>query len=166
MALCIDTETAVMEAANGSLGEVFEMMVGESLTPFGTCDSQNPLSESNKGNADDDVSVVVAISGDLNGSVNICLDKDSAFRWARQLIDHETDTMDQTVVDAVGELGNMVVGGTKRRLASYNLTMSLPSVVRAGVECLEFPSHIKPARLDYQYDEHRLAIVVALSKQG
>jgi len=163
MSLCIDTKTAVLDAVNGSLCEVFEMMVGESIVPIDSREVHEPFDKTDPDQ--EDLSVVVGLSGGLKGSLNICLDQNAAFRWTVQLIDHETTTIDQTVVDAAGELGNMVVGGTKRRLSDHNLTMALPSVIRAGIECLEFPSTVIPVRLDYCYGNCRIAVIVALSQQ-
>jgi chemotaxis protein CheX len=77
----------------------------------------------------------------------------------------KVDSVDQTVVDAVGELGNMVVGGVKRRLADFRLTMSLPSVIRAGRHQMGFPSAHLPTQLDYTFDGNQLTILISSSSQ-
>ena len=80
--------------------------------------------------------------------------------------DVDVTEIDQTVIDAVGELGNMVVGGAKRRLCEFALTMSLPSVICAGIESVQFQSNANPLRLQYRFDQSSLAIWVALNGQS
>ena len=87
-------------------------------------------------------------------------------RWANLLIGHETEEIDQTVIDAASELANIVVGGIKRRLSDFELTMSLPSAIRAGERNLVFASHITPIQFGYRFGECELSVVVALSQSS
>lgn len=165
--ISLDIDTTVQEAMDTSIRETFSMMIGEELehletTPF----SSSAAQPSGKMNADEEsigeVTVVVGLNGGLQGSVCVCLDRGAAFLWTEKLIDHITDHLDQTVVDAIGELGNMVVGGAKGRLEDFVLTLGLPSVLLAGPSRLAFPSNCAPTQLKYRVAGHNLSIFISL----
>lgn len=162
MILSTDIETAVTEAVDQSLRETFEMMVGQSLT---IKEKSCPVKrQSLDVILEQAISVVMGWSGDLQGSLCLTLSDLGARRWTNGLIDHDSGEVDQTVVDAVGELGNMVVGGTKRRLTDFQLTMSLPSVIRAGSASMVFPTNTTPLKMTYDSENEPLTVMIGLSK--
>lgn len=169
-ALCIDTETTVSDAIERSVGETFSMMIGKdvSLVQRSCLDTKQTLASAAKhlDQIDRQMTVVVGLSGDLQGSVSVCLDLPAALDWTRQLIDHETDTVDQTVVDAIGELGNMVVGGAKGRLSDFQLSLGLPSVLLTGRRHLAFPTHCTPIELQFAYEGWNVYAFVALVRRS
>ncbi len=160
MALCIDTETTVVDAISASMIDVFSMMVGEEVVAT----AQHPLASSAFSNAthENALTIVMGFSGDLVGSLCLCLPEKAALRWAELLIEHQSTEIDQVVVDAASELANIIVGGVKRRLSDYQVTMSLPSAIRAGESSLVFASNILPIQVGYRFCNCDLSIVVAL----
>jgi len=160
MTLCIDTEKLVRDAVDLSIREVFSMMIGEELSQ-NVVDGHDSLPPSpNK--AEPSMTVLLGFTGDIQGSLSLSLSEHAAIHWTHALIDHETEEVDQTVIDAVGELGNMVVGGVKRRLAGSNLTMSLPTVIRASESSLVFPTSIVPIYIRYGFARHQMTFVIAI----
>jgi CheY-specific phosphatase CheX len=167
MALCIDTETAVIDSIDESIREVFEMMAGASITRSGSrCRPVSYASLANLPNKGKAISVVMGLTGGLQGSLSISMDAAAAIRWTQSLIDHQATEIDQTVIDGVGELGNMVVGGAKRRLNEYELTMSLPSVVRADSNDIVFATGTTPLEVSYDYEGSIVTILIALQSQA
>lgn len=163
-ALCQDIETALTESIDQSVRETFEMMSGTVITIKEAC---CPLKSSTKAlPSESALSVIMGWTGDLHGSLSLTLVDEAARAWTKALIDHDSGQVDQTVIDAVGELGNMVVGGTKRRMCDFSLTMSLPTVVRAGSAVMEFPSSTTPLRMVYDYEATDVTILVSLVKRS
>lgn len=159
MSLSTDTESAVVDAFNESLQEAFKTMTGEQAT----CLGQSRFDRSTKPpRLDEGLTVIMGLSGELEGSVSMCLTREAALHWTRELIGHESSELDQTVIDGVGELANIVVGGCKRRLAGFDLKMGLPSVVRAGKRCLAFTTNTSSLQLEFEYAGSALTAVVAL----
>lgn len=76
-----------------------------------------------------DVSSRVAIHGDATGSVVVRCDRASATALARRLFDLPEDAMpdDDDIVDALGELAN-IVGGNVKSLSLGQSSLTLPSV--------------------------------------
>lgn len=161
LSLRADSETYIVEGIDESITEAFRMMAGESVRPVG-----RKRFEESIGNPQgvSGVTVIVGLSGDLQGSVSLCLPPKAAILWTAQLIEHRADKIDQTVIDAVGELANLVVGGSKRRLNRFDLTMGLPSVVRAGKESLAFPTKTASVQIDYEYGDSEFSVVVSLAE--
>lgn len=163
-ALCQDIEISLTESIDQSIRETFEMMAGSVITVKETC---CPFKSNAKVlQAESAISVIMGWTGDLHGSLSLTLVDEAARAWTRALIEHDSGQVDQTVIDAVGELGNMVVGGTKRRMSDFSLTMSLPTVVRAGSASMEFPSSTAPLRMVYDYEATDMTILIALVKRS
>lgn len=166
-ALSLDIDVAVQEAMDASIRETFSMMIGEEIEHLGTKDVAIPAVP-NKGGAESaqEATVVVSLSGGLQGSVSVCLDLGAALLWTERLIEHETDHLDQTVIDAVGELGNMVVGGAKGRLEDFMLTLGLPCVMLAGPSRLAFLSNSVPTEIKYTVAGHEVRVYISLNKSN
>jgi len=163
--LCVDTETMVTEALDASVRETFDMMIGKPIDHVATRAMESfPVLKKSLQVPDEQVTVVVGLSGLLQGSVSVCVDEQVALSWTRDLIQHETEEIDQVVVDAIGELGNMVVGGAKGRLSDFQLKLGLPCVLLTGKSHLAFPTNCQPFELEYRYGNHSLLVFVALSK--
>jgi CheY-specific phosphatase CheX len=164
MSLCIDTRTTLVDAVNTSVIQVFKMMVNEDIVVVATSDV--PRSVADRKFVENALTIAMGFSGDLTGSCCVCLPQDTAIRWASLLIGHESDDIDQTVIDAASELANIIVGGIKRRLCDFDLTMSLPSVIRAGERNLVFASDSSPIVFRYMFGDCELSAVVALSQSS
>ena len=165
MTLCIDTETTVIDSIDESIQETFQMMAGEALIREGeSCRVDSAKYHAKRSGGE--ISVVMGLTGGLQGSVSLSMTHDAAIRWTDALIDHKASEIDQTVIDAVGELGNMVVGGAKRRLCDYGLTMSLPSVIRVGADGISYPQSDSAILVSYQYGESTIEALIALQSKA
>jgi CheY-specific phosphatase CheX len=163
MTICVNTESLILEAIDGAAREVFQLMAGVELQPSNpTClvDKVGPSEESTQLQ----LSVMLGLSGDLQGSFGLSMDESTARRWTERLLGIEVSELDQNVIDAIGEMGNLVVGSMKRRLSQFVLTMSLPNVITAGLDRMRFASSVVPIKLRYEFDGHPLSIIVLLSK--
>jgi chemotaxis protein CheX len=77
-----------------------------------------------------EVSAVIGLSGPVTGTVALCFSKQVAVRVAsaftgKTLSIHEPDEL----VDALGELANMVAGQAKVKLPPSGISISLPQVI-------------------------------------
>jgi len=159
MSLCLDTKAAVNDATDRSIREIFATMAATDLEWI---ESKYLLPTRLDEPNDPTVTVMLGLTGDLQGFLSVLMSEAAALRWTSKLLMSEVTEVDQDVVDAIGELGNMVVGGTKRRLTDFDLTMSLPTVMRVGLTKMEFPSGIKALQSRYEADGNRLDTIIAL----
>lgn len=137
------------------------MMAGEELHQLETTCSLEDYRKPQ--GAERDLTVVMGLTGDLQGSLSLTMNQAAGLHWTKCLINIDSEDIDQTVVDAIGELGNMVVGGAKRRLQDFQLTMSLPSVIQASCNHLSYQSKTVPFWLRYQFGEYEITVVIALT---
>ncbi|MCP4590248.1 MAG: chemotaxis protein CheX [bacterium] len=76
-----------------------------------------------------DVSAIIGLSGDVVGSVAICLKMDTAIKTASKFSGMELTQEHEDFADALGELANMVAGGAKAKFEGLNASISLPNVI-------------------------------------
>ena len=92
-----------------------------------------------------DVSGVIGLSGQAQGMVVLSLERQVARQAAAALLMCDAATLSEDdMVDAVGELANMVSGSAKAKLEEYQLSISLPSVVLGQGHLIRFPSDVTP----------------------
>ena len=110
------------------------------------------------------VSGIVGISGKGVGTVVLSMERSVAIRAAEVMLMMEgIAQVNNDVLDAVGELTNMVCGNAKAKLAQFHLSISLPNVL-CGEGCwLHFPQKSRPIKIPFKCDWGMLAIQVGFS---
>lgn len=76
-----------------------------------------------------DVSAIIGMSGDVDGTVVLSFPTATAERVVAIFTGSEIDSKHEDFADAVGELVNMVSGGAKAQFSGKQVTISCPSVV-------------------------------------
>lgn len=71
------------------------------------------------------LSAVIRMAGDKNGAFIIALSEDDAKKMASALIMEEKEFLDKDVMDAMGEIINMITGSAKGRLSELGFTFKL-----------------------------------------
>jgi len=79
----------------------------------------------------DCISAVVGIAGSISVLVDICCTKPAALEIASALLDEKVAEMNEEVLDAVGELANLLAGTMKGKLSTPNsrLELTVPFVI-------------------------------------
>jgi chemotaxis protein CheX len=109
---------AIMETA---AREIFEIMLGLQLARSAAVDP--PVVA--------DVTVLVGFSGQWRGVFGLHCQAHTACRLATLALGADTDEFDERVLDAVGEIANMVAGSFKSKIPGLgeNSFLSVPSVI-------------------------------------
>jgi chemotaxis protein CheX len=111
------------------------------------------------------VSGVIGLSGFAQGTVVLSLEKNVAQEVAAALLMCDADSLSESdMVDAVGELTNMVSGAAKAKLDEYQLSISLPSVVLGDGHVICFPSDVTPICVPFTCQWGSLKIEVGLAE--
>ena len=76
-----------------------------------------------------DISGIIGLSGDVEGSVVLSFPTASAERIVNIFTGMELDHTHEDFADAVGELVNMISGGAKAKFVDKEVSISCPSVV-------------------------------------
>jgi CheY-specific phosphatase CheX len=91
-----------------------------------------PVGTSRLVNARHSVSVMVGLVGSHSGNIALNLSEAGVLHFASGLLGTKMTEIDEDVVDAIMEIGNMVAGGIKTALAETKYAMtsiSLPSLI-------------------------------------
>ena len=78
------------------------------------------------------LSTVMQLSGTVNGVVVLHLTEGAALTLVTGLTSTPTMKIDADVMDAVGEIGNMIIGTARKDLPPGEHKISMPKVVRPG----------------------------------
>lgn len=106
------------------------------------------------------ISAIIGLSGDASGTVVINMSERVALAAAGAMLMVEKTAVDDEVLDAVGELVNIIAGQAKSELVEYNLSISLPNVVTGEGHEVRFPSTFPPLCVPFQTEHGPLRLEV------
>jgi chemotaxis protein CheX len=109
-----------------------------------------------------EVSGIIGLSGQAVGTVVVSLCKEVAMGATEAMLGERPRDINEDVVDAVGELANMIAGGAKRDLEDLAMSVSLPSVICGKNHSLTFPSNATPILIPFESPWGPLSIEVGL----
>ncbi|MEM6330144.1 MAG: chemotaxis protein CheX [Planctomycetota bacterium] len=136
--------TKVINPLLAGVGETFETMLGSRADRQQLC--PRPF-----GAALLDVTAVIGISSEAKGSIGISFAEQTAIRLCNRLLDINAQAVGPDVLDAMGELVNIVAGSTKSKL-DIGLNIGLPQVLHGCDQQIDFPKASQPLRLVYASD--------------
>lgn len=97
-----------------------------------------------------DVSGVIGLSGGAQGTVALSFPRITALKVVSEFGHMKVVTLDETVVDAVGELANIIAGAAKKDLAAYKINIALPTVVLGENHELAVPKDVIPMVVPFE----------------
>ncbi|MBW8888305.1 MAG: chemotaxis protein CheX [Fibrobacteres bacterium] len=78
---------------------------------------------------DYDISGIIGLSGKVIGTVSLSFPEATALAVCNKFMSANLKVMNAEILDAVGELINIVAGNAKKGLTEFNIEISLPSVI-------------------------------------
>jgi chemotaxis protein CheX len=119
------TQELIVEAVTGSVMEVFTTMLNLEPVP------QPPYREQAGSHNFDGIVALVGIAGDWTGSGRIYCSPKTACHMASAMLMTEYEGVNEDVLDAIAEIGNMVIGNSKNVLESVagQMGLSVPTVI-------------------------------------
>ncbi|MCL1927237.1 MAG: chemotaxis protein CheX [Treponema sp.] len=87
-----------------------------------------------------DISGVIGLSGEARGAVAIGMKSALAIKLTDMLTNAKHSSIDDEVVDAIGEIVNIIAGNAKRGLEeAFRLVISLPTIVKGTGHQIQWP---------------------------
>ena len=113
------------------------------------------------------VSGIIGIGGKGVGTVVLSMQPSVAMKAASTMlmVDDLTEINDD-VLDAVGELTNMVCGNAKAKLPQFHLNISLPNILRGEGCWLHFPQNAHPISIPFKCPWGLLALQIGFFFPG
>ncbi len=91
-----------------------------------------------------DVTGIIGLNGKADGNIVMSLDRDVALSLTESMLGQRPESIDENVVDAVGETVNIVVGQAKAKLEVLALNLGIPTVVAGRGQSIRFTGHSAP----------------------
>jgi chemotaxis protein CheX len=113
-----------------------------------------------------DVTVMVGFSGSLRGIFGLHCTAATACRLATLLLGMETDEFDERVLDACGEVANMVAGSFKSKVPTLgeNCILSVPTVISGADYHLHSTTSGEHAEMSLSFEGLPLWLTLDLRK--
>ena len=110
------------------------------------------------------VSGIIGVSGKGVGTIVLSMERSVAMKAAgvMLMVDDITEITND-VLDAVGELTNMVCGDAKAKLSQYQLSISLPNILHSEGCWLHFPQKTHPISIPFKCDWGLLALQIGFN---
>ncbi|MDR1058898.1 MAG: chemotaxis protein CheX [Treponema sp.] len=113
---------------------VFQEFIGSDLT------AGRPYFMDVNTAVDWDISAIIGLTGEARGAVVISMKKGLAIKLTDILTGTSHTELDDEVVDAVGEIVNIIAGNVKKSLEdAFRLVISLPTIVRGQEHMIKWP---------------------------
>jgi len=113
-----------------------------------------------------DISGIVGLAGKVSGFMVVSFPEKLALKIATAFLCEEKTEMDDDVVDAIGEIANMIAGSSKAVFAEMGLKYSIgiPSVITGKNHLIKRPSNITYIGINFKIDDDMFSIEVALKE--
>jgi chemotaxis protein CheX len=88
-----------------------------------------------------DISAVIGLTGEAKGAVVVSMKKHLVLKLTEMLTDSTHTDVDDDVVDAIGEIVNIIAGNVKKNLEeAFRLVISLPTIIQGKGHQIKWPS--------------------------
>lgn len=95
------------------------------------------------------ISGIIGLTGAMSGTAVLTMSEAVALRIASVVLMSEYTKICPDVMDAVGELTNVIAGHAKSQLAEYKLSLSLPNVIHCDNAIIRFPEKSRPITIPF-----------------
>lgn len=109
-----------------------------------------------------EVSGIIGLTGKARGTVVLSLERETALQVTAVMLGDRPPEINRDVIDAVGELTNMIAGGAKAQLESLAMSVSLPTVITGKGHCIDFPKSAPPIAIPFNSQWGAVMIEVGL----
>lgn len=109
-----------------------------------------------------EITGIIGYTGHAEGCVVISLSFQLALRAASVMLDREITTIDQDVVDSIGELANIIAGQAKMHLEELELRVTLPTVMTGKSHNIGYPKGVTPMCIPFESEWGNITVDFAL----
>ncbi|MGL1902739.1 MAG: chemotaxis protein CheX [Fibrobacterales bacterium] len=112
-----------------------------------------------------DISGIIGLTGDVLGSVSMSFPKDTALKSISAFLGEKVDTLDDDAMDAIGELANIVAGYAKKFLRDFDISISLPTIIKGDDLTLKEPRDVFSFIVPFESDLGTFDVGVSLKSK-
>jgi chemotaxis protein CheX len=124
--------------------------------------TRGPLSLSADYQPAHEVSGIIGLSGRASGTVVVSVDRHVALSATEEMLGQRPDSINSDVIDAIGEVTNMIAGRAKAELSQLAMNLALPTVITGKNHTIRFGSNAQTICIPYSCAWGELSIEVGL----
>jgi chemotaxis protein CheX len=113
-----------------------------------------------------EVTGVIGLSGKASGTVVVSLDRDVAISATERMLGQRPESIDDDVIDAVGEMTNMIAGKAKAGLEQFEMKLALPTVITGKNHVIRFGSTAQTICIPYTCQWGNISVEVGLAEMA
>lgn len=130
-----------------SVYQLFDTMLGCEVRrgQLAVADKVNPTN----------ITAIIGLTGSAQGAVALTFPVKTALSMVQKLLGMDIKVVDETVIDGMAEMVNIVAGGAKSRfseMAGEPIDLSLPTVIRGDGFKVEHPSGVRWIEVPFDSD--------------
>lgn len=107
---------------------------------------------------------LIGLAGKYHGMVVLSFGRETALLLAGKMLGNDVAELNPDVVDAVGELTNMVAGNAKSQMEEYQMSIGLPTVICGKTTSISFPSGSPALLIPFDSDLGPVCVEVGISE--
>ena len=120
------------------------------------------MSEGTPGWTSVDISGVIGLSGDAQGSISLSFPLADAKTFVKLMLGNPPTLNEEEMADGIGEIVNIIAGNAKQHLTNFNLSISLPNVIIGKKHTLAGQSGSPTIVVPFSGDQGKFAMEVSL----
>jgi chemotaxis protein CheX len=142
-----------------STSEVFKTMVG--IEP-----ERGQLYVKTEQKLPYDISGIIGLAGQASGFVVISMSEALAFKVLENFLGEKKTELDEDVMDAIGEILNMIAGGAKQIFSKNGISfkISIPNVVVGKDHVVGKQKNVKSLGMSFKVGDDTFVIEVSLTE--
>ena len=109
-----------------------------------------------------EVTGIIGLTGKTTGTVAVSLPREMALSITEKLLGQRPPEVNAQVIDAIGEMTNMIAGSAKSHLEHLQLSLGLPTVVTGCSTCIGFPSRATPISIPFRSELGPIVVEVGI----
>ena len=109
-----------------------------------------------------DITSIIKLAGEASGTIILSLDQKVAASATKVLLCQDETAVEEDILDAVGELTNMIAGQAKVKLDQYKMSLSLPTVITGRDRDVEIEHSVQPFSIPFESAWGPLSVEVGL----
>jgi chemotaxis protein CheX len=138
-------------------------LVGNFAAMFGCVLTPGTSPHGERIHATRDITAIVGLAGKADGNIVISLDRAVALALTEAMLGQRPETIDENVIDAVGETLNIVAGQAKSQLDQLALNLGIPTVVTGCGQSIRFTGQPDPTWCAFDSDWGSVDLCVGLT---
>jgi chemotaxis protein CheX len=112
-----------------------------------------------------EVSAIIGLAGDIAGAVVLSFTRETAITMATRFSGQKHVGLSKEVLDAIGEMVNIISGNAKRDLTEFRIEISLPGVITGNKYKINWPQGVPVITIPFDSEAGSFTVNVSF-KQG